>query len=141
MGMKFRVLRGNHSEGKYPEGHPWVGRSIIYEIGEIVDSRSNLARHNKPGPLGPKFQRIYDNTPPTDKVKQGSEIARRREEKDLADDGNGPHGAQPQLPPDGLDEMTLPELKKLAKEEGIVYPQGASQAEIITLIRRATVTV
>lgn len=38
MGFKFRVLRGNHAEGKYPEGHPWAGRSVTYEIGEIVDS-------------------------------------------------------------------------------------------------------
>lgn len=140
MGMKFRVLRGNHSEGHYPEGHPWVGRSIIYEIGEIVDSKSNLARHNKPGPLGPKFQRIYDATPGTDKVKQGLEIARKREARALGDDGNGPHGAQPQLPSDGLDEMTVPELRKLAKEEGVSLPQNASQAEIINLIRGAAVT-
>ena len=140
MGMKFRVLRGNHAEGKYPEGHPWAGRSVTYEIGEIVDSKSNLARHNKLGPLGPKLQRIYDSTPATDKVKQGLEIFRKREARDLADDGNGPHGAQPQMPPDGLDEMTLTELRKLAKEESIGLTAGTTQAEIISLIRGAPVT-
>jgi hypothetical protein len=139
MGMKFRVLRGNHAEGSYPAGHPWAGRSIIYDIGEIVDSNTNLARFNSNGPLGPKFQRIYDATPATDKVKQGAAVAKRISDEALADDGNGPHGAAPQLPPDGLDGMTLAELKKLAKEEGISLSSGVTQEEAVQIIRGSAV--
>ena len=77
--MKFRVLRGNHSEGTYPSGHPWAGKSIVYEIGEIVDSASNLAKFNAAGPLGPKFQRIYDpNALATNKAAQGLAVAKQR---------------------------------------------------------------
>ncbi len=138
--MKFRVLRGNHCEGKYPEGHPWVGRSIVYEIGEIVDSKTNLARFNSNGPLGPKFQRIYDSTPATDKVKQAAEIAKRQEAEAIYDDGNGPHGpaGRPQLPPDGLDEMSLADLKKLAREDGVSLPNNATKEDAVQAIRSAS---
>lgn len=137
--MKFRVLRGNHAEGTYPEGHPWAKRSIVYEIGEIVDSASNLSKHNSNGPLGPKFQRIYDATPATDKVKQGLEIANRIEAEASYDDGNGEHGPHgvPPLPDDGLESMSLTELRKLAKEEGVAVAASASQADIIKAIRQA----
>lgn len=141
MKFRFRVLRGNHSEGKYPKGHPWEGRSIVYEIGEIVDSKTNLARFNSQGPLGPKFQRIYGSTPATDKVKQALEIARRQEAEATYDDGNGPHGpaGQPQMPADGLDSMSLAELKKVAKEEGIPLPANATQEDVVKAIRDAAV--
>jgi hypothetical protein len=137
MGFKFRVLRGNHAEGVYPKGHPWVDRAIVYDIGEIVDSKSNLAKFNCPGPLGPKFQRVYDATPATDKAKQGLKIARQIEAAANYDDGNGPHGpvGQPQLPPDGLENMSLPELKKLAKEEGVTLSANATQEEAVAAIR------
>jgi hypothetical protein len=135
--MKFRILRGNHSEGKYPAGHPWAGKSIVYEIGEIVDSASNLAKFNANGPLGPKFQRIYDATPATDKVRQGLEIANRQEAEAAYDDGNGPHGPHgvPPLPDDGLEAMSLTELRKLAKEEGVTVPSNATSADIVKAIR------
>jgi hypothetical protein len=137
--MKFRILRGNHCEGKYPSGHPWQGRSIVYDIGEVVDSKTNLARFNSSGPLGPKFQRVYDNAPATDKVKLSLEIARRREAEAVYDDGNGPHGptgsARP--PSDGLDEMTLVELKKVAKEEEVTLPQNATKEEAVKAIRES----
>jgi hypothetical protein len=136
MGFKFRVLRGNHAEGKYPEGHPWAGRSVTYEIGEIVDSKTNLARFNSNGPLGPKFQRIYDATPATDKLVQGLKIAKQQEDAMLYDDGNGPH-APVQLPSDGLDSMSLTDLRKLAKEEEVTLPSGCTQEEAVRLIRAA----
>jgi len=132
MVMKFRILRGNHAEGTYPVGHPWAGRSITYDIGEIVDSTSNLAKFNSSGPLGPKFQRIFDpNVPATNKIKQASDIAKRMEAEANYDDGNGPHGPviAPQLPDDGLNEMPLPKLKKLAKEEGVALPTNTSLSE------------
>jgi len=135
--MKFRVLRGNHAEGKYPEGHPWVGRSIVYEIGEIVDSKTNLARFNSNGPLGPKFQRIYGNQPATDKVKQATEIARKIEEAAVYDDGNGPFGPQQEVVGDNLDSLTLPELRKLAKEEGVQLPPNVTAEQAVRLIREA----
>lgn len=138
MGFKFKILRGNHTESKYPEGHPWAGRNIVYDIGEIVESKTNLARFNSPGPLGPKFQRIYDSTPPTDKIRQGLAIAKKQEEEATYDDGNGPHGPTPSQPAeDNLDGMTLAELKKLAKEEDIPLPANVTQAEAVKLIREA----
>lgn len=132
--MKFRILRGNHAEGVYPDGHPWAGRSIVYEIGEIVDSKTNLSRFNASGPLGPRFQRIYDSTPATDKIQQGIEVARRLEDAAVDDDGNGPHGARP-LPSDGLEELSLSDLRKLAKEEGVTVASNATKEEIIRMIR------
>lgn len=137
MSFKFRVLRGNHAEGKYPEGHPWAGRSIVYEIGEIVVSKTNLARFNSNGPLGPKFQRVYDGVLPTDKIKQAAKIARQRELAMTADDGNGPHGPV-QLPDDGLSNMSLANLRRLAKEDGITLPSGCTQEEAVKAIREAT---
>lgn len=134
MSMKFRILRGNHSEGKYPQGHPYQGKSIVYDIGEIVDSKTNLARFNSNGPLGPKFQRVYDATPATDKARQAKEIADRREAEAVYDDGNGPHGPV-QLPADGLESMTLAELKKLAKEEGVTLPQNTTTEDAVKAIR------
>ena len=148
MGMKFRVLRGNHSEGTYPSGHPWAGKSIVYEIGEIVDSASNLAKFNAAGPLGPKFQRIYDpNALATNKAAQGLAVAKQQEEAAVYDDGNGPHGpveqqdhaVQPQLPPDGLEDLTIAELKKLAKEEGITLSANITKEEAIQTIRKSSV--
>src|SRR5262245_42846317 len=44
--MKFRVLRGKHSEG---------GRT--YSVGEVVDSASDLSKHNNPTG-SQKFERI-----------------------------------------------------------------------------------
>lgn len=138
--MKFRVLRGNHAEGKYPKGHSWEGRSIIYDIGEIVDSKTNLARFNSAGPLGPKFQRIYDSTPATDKLRQAADFARQQEAEVIYDDGNGPHGpVQSQEPADNLDSLSLSELKKLGKEEGITLPANATQEEIIRTLRSSAV--
>jgi hypothetical protein len=138
--FKFRILRGNHSEGKYPEGHPWAGRSIIYEIGEIVESRTNLARHNAEGPMGPKFQRIYDATPATDKAKQALDIARQREAAETYDDGNGPQAPVQTAPEDDLDSMSIQDLRKLAKEGGVQLPGNCSQADAIRAIRGAPVT-
>jgi hypothetical protein len=137
--MKFRILRGNHCEGKYPKGHAWAGRGIVYEIGEIVDSKTNLARFNSNGPLGPKFQRVYDpSLPATDKIGMAAKIAAQQEADVLYDDGNGPHGPV-QLPSDGLDEMSLNDLRKLAKEEGVSLPPNVSQAEAVKIIRSAPV--
>lgn len=137
MGLRFRVLRGNHAEGKYSTGHPWAGRSVVYEIGEIVDSKTNLARFNSNGPLGPKFQRVYDTTPATDKAKQALEIAQQREAAATYDDGNGPHGPM-QLPSDGLEDMTLAELRKLAREDGVSLPPNANQEDAVKAIRSAS---
>jgi len=142
MGMKFRVLRGNHAEGTYPKGHAWAGRSIVYSIGEIVDSKSNLARLNSPGPLGPKFQRLYgDATPITDKLLQASQIAKQQEDEAVYDDGNGPHGPIQSEQPDSdnLNSLTLPELRKLAKEEDILLPANISKEEAVKVLRKVAV--
>jgi hypothetical protein len=141
MGLKFRVLRGNHAEGKYPEGHPWAGRQVVYEIGEIVESKTDLARKlNCFGPLGPKFQRIYDASPATDKAKQALDLIKRQEREVPYDDGNGMFGAPVlPVPDDGLEKMSLSELRKLAKEEGINLPTNATVEDAVKAIRSAAV--
>ncbi len=77
------------------------------------------------------------NAKATDKVAQGLAIARQQEEAAVYDDGNGPHGpaVQPQLPSDGLDDLTVSELKKLAKEEGINLTNNVTKEEAIRMIR------
>lgn len=137
--MKFRVLRGNHAEGTYPEGHPWAGRAIVYHINDVVDSASNLSRFNNPGPLGPKFQRIYDpNLPATDKIGLGLQEAKKVEHALAQDDGNGNPSFAPPIDNSQnnfLESMTVEELRKLAEEEEIDLPTKGSKSEIIKLIR------
>jgi len=136
--FKFRVLRGNHSEGKYPDGHPWAGRSIVYEIGEVLETDNNLARFNAPGPIGPKFQRLYDATPATDKAAQAAELERQCREAQDYDDGNGPFGpGQPPPASDDLDAMSLQDLRRLAKEGGMTLPVNCNQADAVKFIREA----
>ena len=152
---RFRVLRGNHAEGKYPEGHPWAGRAIVYQgeirradgvlitPGEVIETDKNLSKFNSAGPLGPKFQRLFDATPATDKVAIALEMARRQEEAAEADDGNAPGRSplmpqQAPLPPDGLDGMTIQELRKLAEEEGVQLPKGCSQEGAVRALRAAS---
>jgi hypothetical protein len=67
--MKFRLLRGCHAEGRYPQGHRLAGRSIEYIPGDVVESNSDLAvRFNAPGSLGRKFDPVPEDTPVTDKT-------------------------------------------------------------------------
>jgi hypothetical protein len=139
----YKVKRGTHSEGYYPKGHPWAGKPVIYNIGEIVESKSRLEKFNSPGELGPKFQRIYDpNMQPTDKIGIGRRIAEDQERAMMADDGNGPHGPneyQPQLPDDGLESLSMQDLRKIAKEENLQIPQGCTKEDAMTIIRQAGV--
>lgn len=136
--MKFRVIAGNHAHGKYPVGHPWAGRSIVYERGEVIDTTINLAKFNIQGPRGPKFQRLADTVPATDKVQQGLEFAKRLEAAQTAYDGNdGYTNVAPPLPDDGFDALNLEELKKMAKEENIQLPAKATKEEVVTALRQA----
>lgn len=141
MANKYRVLRGNHSHGQYPQEHPWAGRPIVYEIGEIIETDVRLEKFNVPGPLGPKFQRVYHDLPATDKLAQATKIAQQQEASMMGDDGNGPFG--PQAPPDdGLDGMGVQELRRLAKEEGVELPGGSvTKEDLVRLIRGAAASV
>ena len=51
---KFKVLHGLHCEGKNPNG-----KSRVYHAGDIVDSASDLNKHNFPG--SQKFERVADS--------------------------------------------------------------------------------
>src|SRR5687767_4759818 len=51
--MKFKVLRGKHSE-KNADNIP-----ILYKQGDIVDSKSDLSKMNAPG-MQPKFEKLDD---------------------------------------------------------------------------------
>lgn len=148
---RFRVLRGNHAEGKYPEGHPWAGREIVYQgeirradgmlitPGEVIETDKNLSKFNSAGPMGPKFQRLYDDTPATDKLARARDIAYRNEELANQDDGNAPGRAPHRpLPADGLDGLSMQELRKLAEEEGVPLPKGCSQEGAVRALRAAS---
>ncbi len=70
---KFKVLRGSHNEG-----------GVTYKRGDMVDSVSDLMKHNKPGCT--KFASANDVMP------------------------------TPQSSDDGLDDLSIDELRELAAE-------------------------
>ena len=67
--MKFRVLVGAHCQDEYPKGHKLAGQPIEYGTNDVVETDIDLClRFNRPGHLGPKFERVPEDTPVTDKV-------------------------------------------------------------------------
>jgi len=52
---KFEVLRGIHSEGVDEKDKP-----IEFHVGDVVNSKTDLLKHNKPG--SEKFRRVPDET-------------------------------------------------------------------------------
>lgn len=109
---RFRVLRGSHSEGYNPDG------SIrIYHKGDIVDSVTNLLKHNKQGSI--KFQKV-------------GRTAVDEEETVTDPEDVGGYGS--------LADMTVDELKEVAAAEEIDLEGATRRKEIVSRIEAALVT-
>ena len=47
---RYKLLRGTHQEGKYPEGHEKAGNYAIYKPGDTFESPNpDLEDHNPAG--------------------------------------------------------------------------------------------
>lgn len=111
---RFRVLVGKHSEGGkiYGKGTP---------NGDIVDSKSDLEKLNTAA--GKKFERIGKKRPTP-----ASQVAAKGEEESYEDEGESN---------DGLEDMTVEELKEVAETEEVEYASGSRKADIIAAIRES----
>ena len=119
---KYEVLRGNHSEGRYPKGHPQAGSPIVYEPGEVVETENCLLKFNsaKPGALGQKFRLVDDDrVQATDKISIKPAVETEVE-------------AQPD---DGLVGLTLSELRELARGDSIDLGSAKSKTEVLKVMR------
>lgn len=109
----FRVLRGRYVEGKTTDG-----KQRIYVQGDIIDSKSDLMRFNSPGAI--KFEKIEsgrlpENTPTLD----SSTTAVIKKEND------------------GLEAMSIAELRKMAEEEEIDIKAAKTKDQLVAAIRTA----
>lgn len=100
---KFRLTTGIHSEG---------GRT--YKPGDIIDSMSNLAKHNIRGDM-PRFVLV-----------EGNPVSR-------------PLGDPTSV--DFLEGMTIQELRQYAAEEEIDLQDATKKAEIIRICQEVQPTV
>jgi len=105
--MKFKVLRGRHTEG-----------GVMYQAGEVVDSSSDLNKHNSPGSR--KFEQLSGEVAdaPSASLPESSE-----------DDEDPEEGS------DELDGMTVAQLKTFAAEEEIDLSGVSRKSDILSAIR------
>jgi len=104
---KFRVLAGSHREG---------GKT--YRQGDIVDSKSNLLKHNRGGR---KYARITDEEAFADPVEAEPEAV----------------AATATVPDDGLEAMTEDELREFADSNGIKLTGKEKAKQLVAKIREA----
>jgi len=104
---KFRVLAGSHREG-----------GITYRQGDIVDSKSNLLKHNRGGR---KYARVTDEEAFQDPV---DEAAVATAETVTAAD-------------DGLEAMSEDELREFADSNGIKLTGKEKAKQLVAKIREA----
>lgn len=114
--MKFRLLRGTHVQ-RVPSDNPSSDApSKTYEKNDIFESHIDLCeRFNGPRHLDPKFERLLDDT-------------------DMSQEQEVQSGMN-----DGLDGMTVVDLRKLAEDEEIEVHPTAKKSELIEAIRSAAV--
>jgi len=97
---KFKVLRGVHSEG-----------GKIYNRGDIVESMSDLLKHNHPGSI--RFAGADDVVPSGNSV-----------DEDEVDDAF-------------YEDMSMEDLKLAAKDAGISVSSTKNKSDIIDLLKKA----
>ena len=103
--MLFKVLRGSHSEG---------GKT--YRKGEVVDSKSDLIKHNSSGSI--KFANVFDDGAKQDaKEAVPSSVATKN-----------PHEREE------LEALTLPDLKEIAADEEVEIDSTFKKEEIISAL-------
>lgn len=109
----FRVLRGSHSQ-REPDG-----TIKTYQRGDYVISDTDLAER-----LGvAKFRKVSDDD---------------MEEKVAKKNDPGRPIVEPKPRNDGLDDMTVAQLKELADQEDYDLGNAKTKAEIVEAIRNAT---
>lgn len=127
--MKFKVLRGKHAEGRNPDGS-----QRVYQQGEVVDSVSDLSRLNSSGAV--KFERI-DEAPRGTPAREPVVAAAPGFVAAAPGFVNAPAAAPPVPAQDGLDSMTVADLKSLAEEEEIDLAGARYKDDMIAKIRLA----
>ena len=118
---QYRLMMGQHSESVRDENGELVQprRNKIYKPGDIIRTTTDLLRMNGPGPQGVKF------------VLVGST------EEQMSPEFHAMNAAQAQGFNDGMDDMSLDELRKLAREEDIDLSGLSKKEEIARAIRAA----
>lgn len=107
---KFRVLRGQHTESEKTDGTPRV-----YSRGDVLESKTDLLRHNSRAGEA-KFERVGDDAETT------------------SDTGIA---SCDQRSSNTLDDMTVEELRTLAAEEEIDLSESKTKRHIIAAILAA----
>jgi len=138
--MKFRVLKGCHSEGHHADKSACIYYADGSGDGCIVDSASDLSKLNHPGAV--KFERVFDETAEESIRRQ---VANSTGQKSPAIPNQDTPVAQAaregfshgDTTTQTLETMTLPELKKMAEEEEIDLGTATRKDQIIQIIKSA----
>ena len=119
--MKFRVLMGVHSESKK-----------IYNAGDVVDSKSNLLKHNKGNSV--RYERVADDAKDTGKPVIGASEEQKDAVAEAAKKGfeDGNTAALPKAP---LESMTVEQLRKMAEEYEIDVSTCKRKEELVNTLR------
>lgn len=134
--MKFKVLRGKHSE-KNAENIP-----ILYKQGDIVDSKSDLSKLNAPG-MQPKFEKVEDSGV---KAKGGTAMPTLNPSAPMPATSTSP-STTPQVSNAApaniheyhahLDKMTVKELQDHAAEEEVdVKSAGNDKNKLLAILKK-----
>lgn len=109
--MRFQLLVGTHvgDDNKH------------YTAGDIIETQTNLAaRFNEPN-CPPKFRRLTEKE---FAAEQENQAFRKQQEAD-----------KNKKPGDGLDSLSLEDLRKLAEEEEIDLGKSKTKEEVLKAIR------
>lgn len=148
---KYRVARGKHVEG-----------GVMYNRGDILDSRSDLNRHNHAGAI--KFELLPDDTPvtPKDQLFPAPGASPRPDHPDRVEfsepapvqspRSSGPIGPHSPTPPPSsppkadpfagmnLEAKSLKELQEIAADEEIDIKGAKSREEALALLKAGLTT-
>ena len=112
--MKFRILRGIHSEG-----------GQTYGVGSVVDSKSDLGRFNS-SPDEPRFERVFSDPEET----RAAAMAGCPELQPKA-----AAVAEQPAAKDAFDGKTVEELRGLAEEMEIDLGKARTRDQILAVLR------
>ena len=116
----------------------FINADRVYHRGDVIESAGDLLIHNTP--LTRRFELIPDApaaTPPSEKVETSQPLS--PEEMFQKVTGRENLGIAAETADDGLDDMTVAELKAYAKDTGIDLPPTGlkSKDDILKVIRAA----
>lgn len=125
---KFQVLAGKHIDGKGADG-----RARVYNAGEVVESRANLLRFNRPGSI--KFQRVDDGATIASPAGSPGEIWDRAHESLDQFIKRMQAKDQASIKPINLDTLSFKDLQALAAEEEIDLKGAKTREEALRFIK------